>query len=151
MASQTNLLALNATIEAAQVGDHGKKFSIIAGKVKALAGQACTATEDIRAPFTFISRPTKQPRSRPRFPTRAVTSSDARSLLSEVIEIRRRGPGLLLLCYLHPPHKPISDELSIFRHRTQSDYLHNECETKHAVIRYSRPSRTPRWKLPLIS
>ena len=96
MASQTNLLALNATIEAAQAGGHGKKFSIIAGKVKELAGQACTATEDIRAPFTFISRPTKQPRSRSRFPTRAVTSADARSLISKVIEIRRRIIAVVL-------------------------------------------------------
>jgi len=48
IASHTNLLALNATIEAAHAGDVGRGFAVVAHEVKALAGQAATATEEIR-------------------------------------------------------------------------------------------------------
>lgn len=48
IAAHTNLLALNATIEAAHAGDVGRGFAVVAHEVKALAGQAATATEEIR-------------------------------------------------------------------------------------------------------
>lgn len=48
IAAHTNLLALNATIEAAHAGDVGRGFAVVAHEVKLLAGQAATATGDIR-------------------------------------------------------------------------------------------------------
>ena len=55
IAQHTNLLALNATIEAARAGEAGRGFAVVAGEVKALAGQAAAATDDVRAKFTDLS------------------------------------------------------------------------------------------------
>ncbi|WP_022729722.1 methyl-accepting chemotaxis protein [Fodinicurvata sediminis] len=54
IAAQINLLALNAAIEAARAGEAGKGFAVVASEVKALAGQAARATEQVSAQVNSI-------------------------------------------------------------------------------------------------
>jgi hypothetical protein len=56
IAEQSNLLAVNASIEAAKAGEHGKGFSVVAGEVKALAGQSKEATDQIRTILSEIQK-----------------------------------------------------------------------------------------------
>jgi methyl-accepting chemotaxis protein len=58
IASETHLLALNATIEAAGAGERGRRFSVVAGQINALADQALRAANEIQVTVREIEAAT---------------------------------------------------------------------------------------------
>ena len=76
IAGQTNLLALNATIEAARAGEAGRGFAVVAGEVKALAGQAASATAEIGQNVAAIGHRTTQTAQAIRAVGSAITQVD---------------------------------------------------------------------------
>jgi methyl-accepting chemotaxis protein len=60
ISEQTNLLALNASIEAAGAGEAGRRFSVVAGEVRRLAGNTLDSTNMVRQRIESIQRLTHQ-------------------------------------------------------------------------------------------
>lgn len=58
IADETHLLALNATIEAAGAGGQGRRFSVVAQQINALADQALRAAGDIQGTVREIETAT---------------------------------------------------------------------------------------------
>ena len=48
IAERTHILALNASIEAASAGEYGRRFGVVAGQVRELAGDTRRATEQVK-------------------------------------------------------------------------------------------------------
>jgi methyl-accepting chemotaxis protein len=49
IAERTHILALNASIEAASAGEYGRRFGVVAGQVRELAGDTRRATEQVKS------------------------------------------------------------------------------------------------------
>jgi len=60
VSEQTNMLAFNASIEAAGAGEAGRRFSVVAGEVRRLAGNTLSATKMVRERIESIQRLTNQ-------------------------------------------------------------------------------------------
>jgi methyl-accepting chemotaxis protein len=60
ISEQTHLLALNAAIEAAGAGEHGKRFSVVAGEIRRLADRTVEATTQIKSLIEEIQDSTNE-------------------------------------------------------------------------------------------
>ncbi|MDQ2806906.1 MAG: methyl-accepting chemotaxis protein [Chloroflexota bacterium] len=63
IAGETHLLALNATIEAAGAGEQGRRFSVVATQINALADQALRAAGEIQTTVREIEAATADTKS----------------------------------------------------------------------------------------
>ncbi len=54
IAERTHILALNAAIEAATAGEYGRRFAVVAGQVRDLAGDTRRATEQVHGTVTEL-------------------------------------------------------------------------------------------------
>jgi methyl-accepting chemotaxis protein len=60
IATETHLLALNASIEAAGVGEHGRRFKIVAQEIKNLAARSGNASQEVVQIIQEIAETTRQ-------------------------------------------------------------------------------------------
>jgi methyl-accepting chemotaxis protein len=60
IAAQTKMIALNASIEASAAGAVGRRFAVVAGEVRRLAGDVAQSTEDIRSKVERIQTTTNE-------------------------------------------------------------------------------------------
>ena len=60
IATQTRLIAFNASIEASAAGEAGRRFAIVAGEVRRLAGDVARSTEEIRVDVERIQITTNE-------------------------------------------------------------------------------------------
>lgn len=58
IAEEIHLLALNAAIESAAAGENGKRFGVVAARVKSLADKSRKATKDVQTVLTEIQEAT---------------------------------------------------------------------------------------------
>ncbi len=90
IAGETHLLALNATIEAAGAGDQGRRFSVVATQINALADQALRAANDIQSTVREIDAATAETR---RVIEQGLT--ETRRYTGQVDEARQAMEGIL--------------------------------------------------------
>jgi methyl-accepting chemotaxis protein len=60
IAAQTKMIAFNASIEASASGEAGRRFSVVAGEVRHLAGDVAQSTEEIRDKVERIQTTTNE-------------------------------------------------------------------------------------------
>ncbi|MBX7200943.1 MAG: CHASE3 domain-containing protein [Rhodospirillaceae bacterium] len=89
VAEQTNLLALNAGIEAARAGEHGSGFTVVAREIKDLAGQAKTATGQVRHILSEIQKATNS--------AVMVTEEGSKSVNATIRAVNRAGETIRTL------------------------------------------------------
>ena len=90
IARETHLLALNATIEAAGAGEQGRRFSVVATQINALADQALRAAGEIQDTVREIDAATSE--------TRRVIEQglvETRRYTGQVDEARQAMEGIL--------------------------------------------------------
>lgn len=60
IAAQTKMIAFNASIEASAAGEAGRRFAVVAGEVRQLAGSVAQSTEEIRSKVEQIQTTTNE-------------------------------------------------------------------------------------------